>query len=94
MRAAVSESKNVKTSEAENLSLMNFVGAIGGLTGGFVLMLFGALLSAISLFTQINFHGWGVILILAAFVFLAIGSHFLDLIDGVKRLKRKQKLNL
>ncbi len=94
MRAAVMENKSIKKDEAKNLSFTHFVGVIGGLAGGFVLIFFGAILSAVSLFTRVKFHGWEVILFVAGFVFLVIGSHFLDLTDREKKERRKQKLNL
>jgi cytochrome c biogenesis protein CcdA len=88
------ENKKVKTNEAKNFSFVNFVGAMGGLVSGFVLILSGFILSAVSLFTRTNFNGWEVILIVTGFIFLAMGAHFLDLIDRKNKVKRKQKLNL
>ncbi len=71
-----------------------FIGAIGGIVSGFILMLTGLILSAISFFNRMNFQGWDVILIVAAFVFFAAGAHFLDSIDREKKSKKKQRFNL
>ncbi len=94
MSEAVMENKNIKTVEAGKKSSVNFVGAISGLAGGFILILSGFVLSIISFFTPMNFGGWQVILFITAFIFLAIGAHFLDLIDREDKAERKRKLNL
>ncbi len=94
MRAAVMESKNIKTDKAKSFSFVHFVAAIGGIVAGLILMAAGLILSAISFFTQINFDVWEMFLIVSAFVFLTIGAHFLDLIDREKKARKKQKLNL
>lgn len=94
MRAAVMENKSIKTDEAEKKSFVNLFGAVGGIVGGFILALSGLILSVISFFTRIKFNSWEVILIATAFVFFAIGAHFLDLMDRENKAKRKQKLNL
>ncbi|MGI8495488.1 MAG: hypothetical protein ACR2L1_09290 [Pyrinomonadaceae bacterium] len=65
-----------------NRNTINFIGAIGGITGGLILMLTGIILSAIAYFDRMSFHGGEVILIVSAFVFLAIGAHFLDSMEN------------
>ncbi len=88
MLEAVVENEKNKANDKNSGGFVNFIGAIGGITSGLILMLTGLFLSGISFFNRINFHGWDVILLVAAFVFLAIGSHYLDKIDAVKKVKR------
>ncbi len=85
MLEAVVENENNKANDKNSGGFVNFVGAIGGITSGLILLLTGLFLSAISFFTRINFYGWEVILLVAAFVLLAIGSHYLDKMDAVKK---------
>lgn len=82
------ENENDKANEKNSAGFVNFVGAIGGITSGLILLLTGLFLSAISFFNRINFHGWEVISLIAAFVLLAIGAHYLDKIDAAKRAKK------
>jgi len=85
MYQAVMENKIVKSKKAKNSFI---IGAALGIVGGFFLMVTGLILSAISYFYQISFRGLDMVLIVAAFIFLAIGSHFLDLMDEEKKAKR------
>lgn len=79
------ENKIVKSKEAGNSFIIS---AAVGIVGGLFLMVTGLILSAISYFYQINFRGLDAALIAAAFIFLAIGSHFLDLMEEKKKSKR------
>ena len=81
MYQAVMENKIVKSKEAK---ISFIVGAVGGIGGGLFLMVTGLILSAISYFDQRSFRGLDVALLVAAFMFLAIGSHFLDLTEEEK----------
>jgi uncharacterized membrane protein len=88
----ISPSNNPK-----NYSTVKFVGTIGGILGGLFLMLTGVILSIVSYFDRASFHGLEVILIFAAFIFLAIGSHCLDLIESEKKassIERCKRLSL
>ncbi len=67
-----------KKSEEENTFSLNYIIAIGGITGGFLLMLSGLILWAMAYFSNTNFNNWEVMLLITAFVFLGIGAHFLD----------------
>lgn len=88
MPETVVENENNKTGKKKSNDFAYFVGAVGGVTCGLILLLTGLFLSAISFFNRIYFHGWEVISLVAAFVSLAIGSHFLDKIDAAKRAEK------
>ena len=74
-----------KKSDEENTFSLNFIVAIVGLTGGFLLMLTGLILWAMAFVSNTNFNGWEVILLVAAFVFLGFGAHFLDKYSATER---------
>ena len=59
----------------------NFALAMIVITGGFLLMLTGIFLSTISFVTHGRFHGWDITTLIASFVLLAVGAHFLDKAD-------------
>lgn len=73
----VMTNRGKKADEGNTFSL-NYIVAIGGITGGFLLMLSGLILWAMAFFSNTNFNGWEVILLVTAFVFLGIGAHFMD----------------
>ena len=83
MVQAIMENQSAKLNKKKVST--KFVAAIGGLTGGLFLMLMGLTLSAISYFKQTSFHGLDVIMLVAAFVFLSIGAHFLDKLYATKK---------
>ncbi len=58
------------------------------IAGGFLLLLTGIILSAISFVLNGRFHGWDVTTLIASFVLLAFGSHFLDKSDAAKKNAR------
>ncbi len=64
--------------------------AIIVIASGFLLMLTGIILSAISFVTHGKFHGWDVITLVASFVFLAFGAHCLDKSDESKKNARRE----
>lgn len=88
MYQVIKKDKSNYTETAEFSSFPKFAGAIGGLAGGLVLMLTGIILSAVSYFSAINFHSLDVLAIVAAFIFSAVGAHFLDLMEKEKKAKR------
>ncbi|MCY7348777.1 MAG: hypothetical protein LH614_21520 [Pyrinomonadaceae bacterium] len=79
MEKEIAKSKNTKISY--------LIGAVGGIIGGFFLMLTGLILSAVSFIDKMSFLGFEVFLLAAAFVLVTIGSHFLDLIEKEKKAK-------
>lgn len=88
MYQAIKKDKSNYTEAAEFSSFPKFAGAIGGIAGGLVLMLGGIIFSSVSYFSGISFHSLDVIAIAAAFIFLAVGAHFLDLMEREKKAKR------
>ena len=64
------------------------VGATVGIGGGLFLMAAGLIFGAISYFDRITFRGPDVASIVAGFIFLAVGMHFLDLMEEEKKTKR------
>ena len=74
-----------KKSAEKNTFSLNFIAAIGGIIGGFLLMLTGLILSAMAFISNTNFNGWEVILLVAAFIFLGFGAHFLDKYSATKK---------
>lgn len=85
MCQTVVENKIVESKKAGNSFIL---GAAAGIAGGLFLMVTGLILWIISYFERINFRGLDTALIVAGFIFLVIGSHFLDLIDEEKKTKR------
>lgn len=77
-----------KASVSTNLAV-----SIGGIMGGLFLMLIGLILSAVSYTMQVNFHGREVILLVTAFVLLAIGAHFLDKLDAAEKAAKIESYN-
>ena len=82
MYQAVMENKVTKSKEAKNSFLL---GAAAGIAGGLFLMVTGLILWIISYFERLSFRWLDTALIVAGFIFMAIGSHFPDLTDEEKR---------
>jgi len=85
MYQAVMENKVIKSKKARNSFLL---GAAAGIAGGLFLMVTGLVLWIISSFERLSFRWLDTALIVAGFIFMAIGSHFLDLMDQEKKTKR------
>lgn len=68
--------------------------AVGGVTIGILLLVAGMLAWAISAVDQQNHDYLELILIGAAFAFLGLGAHGLDLLHSAKRAEQKRRLNL
>lgn len=94
MREGVFENKDTKQDAKKNRSFLWNLCTAAGFIGGAILLFAGLLLSAVSYFDQISFHGLEVVMIGASFVFLMLGAHFLDLAEKEENRKKKEKLNL
>lgn len=94
MFEAVKKNESAKANDKKIFDFIKFTTAIGGIAGGLVFMLSGLILTVISRFSLSDFRVSETILIAAAFVLLAVGAHFLDLIERDGKLRKKQKLNL
>jgi hypothetical protein len=94
MREAFFENKDTKLDKKKDYSVAFKMGAVGGFISGLSLLFTGLLLSAVSYFGQISFHGLEVVMLGASFVFLMLGAHFLDLDEKEEQRKKKEKLNL
>ncbi|MGI9036977.1 MAG: hypothetical protein ACR2GD_13200 [Pyrinomonadaceae bacterium] len=82
---------SAKTTSRSRGNSIDFIGAVGGIAGGLVMLLAGIILSAIAYFERINFHGGEVILIVAALAFLAIGAHFSDSIEKKEKAQKAER---
>jgi hypothetical protein len=86
--------RKVNQAHSHNLTQPSAIGAVLGLTGGTVFPLLGALFLAIAWLTG-HTGGWlytlGSILLLATIPLLLIGAHCLDLMDGQKKPRQRQR---
>lgn len=80
--------ESAKTGVGKKFRFESSTGAVGGFTGGSLLMTAGFTLSAVSYFSRINFRNPETILLAAGVGFLAVGAHFLDLIERDKKIER------
>lgn len=84
--------KSEKTSSDDRKILsVKSTPAVIGLTGGFLLMLTGLAVWAISSFTVTPLHSLDLILLISAFVFLGFGAHFLDKADAENKAERIER---
>ena len=94
MREAFFENKDMKQEHIKDRSFLWNLCTAAGFIGGVILLFVGLLLSAVSYFDQISFHGLDVVMIGVSFVSLMLGAHFLDLAEKEAKRKKKEKLNL
>lgn len=88
MQTAMAEQRTKYNNDTGEVFSNKLALAIIVIASGFLLMLTGIVLSAISFVSHGRFHGWNVITLVASFIFLALGSHFLDRADAEKKKAR------
>lgn len=81
----VDASKNAKPKIGQDNSFFDSVLTVGIFIIGLILMTIGLFMSAFSFFSGIRFDRLETILLVAAFVLMAIGSHLLDLSEKKKK---------
>ena len=87
--------KNTKAvSMRKSPPFWQFAMAVGGMTAGVLLMLAGLILWGFSAVESVNRDYLELVLLAAAFVFLGIGAHGLDLVRSAEIKERKRRLNL
>jgi hypothetical protein len=94
MSEAVFENKDTTLESKKDHSFLWNVCTAAGFGGGVILLFAGLLLSAVSYFDQISFHGLDVVTLGVSFVFFMLGAHFLDLAEKESKRKKKEKLDL
>lgn len=81
-------------SRRENSIFWKQLMALGGMSLGVLLMFAASVSWCFSAFENVNHDHFELILIAAAFVFMGIGAHGLDLIRDAELAERKRKLGL
>ena len=95
MYQAILKKMEVEATSANKFAaFMKLTMTVGGLTIGMMLMLSALLVWATSAIENQNHDRLELILIIAGFIFLGIGSHGLDLLHSAKREAAKRRLNL